>query len=179
MSSTSSAAPSAARLPDDLRLVPLTVQDAPRIAPLNDAAHPAVPVTSSDDLAALVGLAALALGIESERGELVGFVFAVAPGAPYDSENFGFFEQRGVDSLYVDRIVIAESQRGRGLGPVLYERVFALAREQGRAEVTCEVNLDPPNPGSLAFHARLGFTAIGSQPTKGGTVTVQLMAAPV
>ncbi len=174
-----SSSPAPVALPADLRLVPLTVRDAPRIAPLNDAAYPAVPVTSPEDLAALVELAALPLGIESSEGELVGFVLALAPGAAYDSENFRFFEQRGVDCLYVDRIVIAESQRGRGLGPVLYDRVFSLAREQGRREVTCEVNLDPPNPGSLAFHARLGFVPVGSQPTKGGTVTVQLLAAPV
>jgi predicted GNAT superfamily acetyltransferase len=43
--------------------------------------------------------------------------------------------------------------------------------------VTCEVNLDPPNPESLAFHARLGFARVGEQETKGGSVTVALLAA--
>jgi len=174
-----SALPGSSSHPDDVRLVPLTALDAPRLVPLNDAAYPAVPVTSAEDLAALVTLSALALGIESPHGELVGFVLALAPGAAYEGENFRFFRQRGVACLYVDRIVIASTMRGRGLGPVLYDAVFALARERGLAEVTCEVNLDPPNPGSLAFHARLGFAAVGSQPTKGGSVTVQLMAAPV
>ena len=25
----------------------------------------------------------------------------------------------------------------------------------------CEVNLEPPNPGSLRFHHRIGFTEVG------------------
>ena len=25
----------------------------------------------------------------------------------------------------------------------------------------CEVNLEPPNPGSLRFHQRIGFTEVG------------------
>jgi uncharacterized protein len=101
------------------------------------------------------------------------------PGADYESENYAFFEARGVDHLYVDRIVVAASERGAGLGAVLYEAVFAAAAAEGRREVTCEVNLDPPNPGSLAFHERLGFRSVGTQATKGGTVTVSLLAAAV
>jgi predicted GNAT superfamily acetyltransferase len=45
--------------------------------------------------------------------------------------------------------------------------------------VTCEVNLDPPNPRSLAFHERLGFREVGRQATKGGAFTVVLLAAAV
>lgn len=166
------------RLGDGLRLRRLGRGDADALVPINDAASPAVPVTSAAELARLIELSALPLGVE-RNGALVGFVLALAPGADYDSENYRYFESRGVDYLYVDRIVIGESERGSGLGAVLYEEVFRAAREQGRAEVTCEVNLDPPNPGSLAFHARLGFEQLGAQATKGGTVTVALMSAPV
>lgn len=159
-------------------LRPLSATDAPEIAPLNDAASPAVPVTPASDLARLIMVADLALGLERD-GALVGFVIAIAPGADYDSENYRFFEARAVDHLYVDRIVIAESERGAGLGAVLYDAVFDAARRQGRREVTCEVNLDPPNPGSQAFHARLGFVEVGTQRTKGGSITVSLLAAPL
>ena len=159
-------------------LRPLSASDSAELAPLNDAASPAVPVTSTSDLARLITIAELALGIERE-GELVGFVIAIAPGADYDSENYRYFESRAVDHLYVDRIVIAESERGAGLGVVLYDAVFDAARRSGRLEVTCEVNLDPPNPGSQAFHSRLGFVEVGTQHTKGGSVTVSLLAAPI
>lgn len=47
------------------------------------------------------------------------------------------------------------------------------------AEATREVNLDPPKPGSLAFHRRLGFASVGEQATTGGSVTVTLLAASV
>jgi uncharacterized protein len=160
------------------RVRPLVVADAAALQPLNDAAAPAVPVTPARELASLIALSSLALGVERD-GQLVGFVLAIAPGAAYESENYRFFESREVDHLYVDRIVIAESERGRGLGAILYDAVFDTAREQGRTEVTCEVNLDPPNPGSMAFHRRRGFRELGSQPTKGGTVTVALLSAPL
>lgn len=156
----------------------LTEADATALAPLNDEASPAVPITAPADLARLVTIAELAIGLE-RNGHLVGFVIAIAPGADYDSENYRFFESRGIDHLYVDRIVIAESERGAGLGHALYDVVFDSARAAGRAEVTCEVNLDPPNPGSEAFHARLGFEQVGVQSTKGGAVTVSLLAARV
>lgn len=146
--------------------------------PLNDAATPAVPITPVHELAALIALSSVALGVERDD-ELMGFVLTLAPGAAYESENYRYFESRDVDHLYVDRIVIAESERGRGLGALLYDAVFDAARRQGRAEVTCEVNLDPPNPGSMTFHRRRGFRELGSQPTKGGTVTVALLSAPL
>jgi predicted GNAT superfamily acetyltransferase/ubiquinone/menaquinone biosynthesis C-methylase UbiE len=169
---------SARPLPDGVSLRPLTVADADELVALNDAAAPAVPITPAPQLARLIGLAELALGLERD-GRLVGFVIAMSPGAAYESENYAYFEARGVDHLYVDRIVIAETERGRGLGVLLYDAVFAEARSHGRREVTCEVNLDPPNPGSLAFHERLGFRPVGTQATKGGAVTVSLLAAAV
>ncbi|RZS59256.1 hypothetical protein EV141_0476 [Microcella putealis] len=164
-------------LPDGVTLRTLVAADAAALAPLNDAAAPAVPVTPPDDIARLIEIAALPVGLE-RGGVLVGFVIALAPGADYASENYAFFSARETPSLYVDRIVIAESERGNRLGQALYAAVFAEAERLGLPEVTCEVNLDPPNPGSLAFHERLGFERLGSQATKGGSVTVALLAAP-
>jgi predicted GNAT superfamily acetyltransferase len=167
-----------AAVPADLSVRQLVAADADELAPLNDAASPAVPVTPPHDLARLVDIAELALGVVRDD-RLVGFVIAVGPGADYESENYRFFESRGVDCLYVDRIVIAESERGSGLGAALYDLVFSAACDRGRHEVTCEVNLEPPNPGSLAFHERLGFVTVDTQSTKSGTVTVALLSAAV
>jgi predicted GNAT superfamily acetyltransferase len=46
------------------------------------------------------------------------------------------------------------------------------ARAAGYAHVCCEVNIDPPNPGSDAFHANMGFEEIGRAflPERGKTV---------
>lgn len=132
-------------------------------------------------MGALRAIADVALAVVDERdaGTVLGFVLALHPGSDYESENYRWFEARGTDSLYVDRIVIGEESRGRGLGQVLYERVFDAAAEEGRAEVTCEVNIEPPNPGSQLFHRRLGFEEVGRQGTKGGSVLVSLLAVPV
>lgn len=155
----------------------LTADDLARVAELNNAAVPAVPFTTADELGSLIALSDHAFGVvDDETGELHGFLIGFDPGSGYTSENYRFFEQRGADSLYVDRIVVDEARRGQRLGRLLYDHAFHLARAAGRSEVTCEVNVEPPNPRSLAFHARIGFVEVGRQATKGGSVQVALLA---
>lgn len=89
------------------------------------------------------------------------FVIAFDEGAAYDSPNFLWFRDRFERFVYVDRIVVADGARGRGIARALYGEVFAAAASGGRARVVCEVNLVPPNPGSDAFHAALGFAEAG------------------
>lgn len=148
---------------------------------LNNAAIPAVNLLDERTLIELVSMAHAAAVVveEDDPKTALGLVITLTSGNDYDSENYRWFEARSHDFLYVDRIVVDESFRARGLGQVLYERVFAEARSAGLTEVTCEVNLDPPNPGSLAFHDRLGFVQVGELVTKNATVTVALLAAPV
>lgn len=157
----------------------LTGADMPAVTKINNSAVPAVPYTDQEGIAALADVAALKLVAvgEDDPAAVIGFVLAVSAGSPYDSENFQWFEQRGEPHFYVDRIVVAESARGRGVGESLYGAVFEHARAAGVGCVTCEVNTDPPNPGSLKFHGRLGFVEVGTQPTKGGTVTVAMLEA--
>lgn len=159
-----------------VRLRPIQDADLGRLVDLNNSAHPAVPVVDAREFADLLALTRLALVAVADEA-VVGFLLAIDPGADYASENYRWFESRGVDSLYIDRIVVDAGARGAGVGRALYDAVFAQARTDGRAEVTCEVNLQPPNPESLAFHARMGFSRLGEQPTKGGSVTVALLAA--
>ncbi len=159
-------------------LRPVAAEDLERLAGLNDAAVPAVNALGLDGLVAHVPRCDLALVAEQD-GELLGFVLAVAPGADYASENYRWFSTHLPGSLYVDRIVVAPEAHGRGVGRSLYAAVDARARELGLAVVTCEVNLEPPNPQSLAFHDRLGFSRVGEQATKGGEVVVALLRREV
>lgn len=154
--------------------------DLPTVVDLNNDAVPAVPFMDEDAMALLTVVASLALVAVDDRAirTPIGFVIAVDPGEDYASENYRWFEGRGTDFLYVDRIVIGEGQRGVGIGRRLYGAVFDKARTDGRAEVTCEVNTQPPNPKSLAFHRALGFERVGELVTKGGTTHVALLAAP-
>lgn len=162
-------------MPVELR--PYVPADLDALVAINDAAHPAVPLTPAAELAELISLSRLTL--VADDGEPAGFVVAIAPGADYASENYAYFSARAPRFLYVDRIVLAARLQGQGVGPMLYAAVEEAARADGALEVTCEVNVRPANPGSLAFHAREGFVEVGRQETKGGAVEVALLAKPV
>jgi len=156
-------------------------RDLDRLVAVNDAAYPAVPLTPAAELAELIAMSSVVVVVDD--GSAAGFVLGMPPGLGYQSENYLFFSSRareqGTSFVYVDRIVLAAHLRGRGVGPQLYSAVFAEARRVGADEVLCEVNIEPPNPGSLAFHTRLGFVEVGRQSTKGGANLVSLLAAPV
>ncbi len=156
----------------------LRPDDMPALTAVNDAAAPAVPVTPIAELSELAEMASLALVVEDDAGP-AGFVLALDSGLAYSSENYSWFTERSDDFLYVDRVVLDPRLHGRGIGRRLYAEVFAAAARAGRAEVTCEVNIEPPNPVSMAFHEALGFVRVGSQPTEGGRKVVALLAARV
>ena len=161
----------------------LVAADLPAALLLNNANVPAVSPSDDAGFARLLELSDLALaavGDASVDGQtLLGYVLLMRPGADYPSENYRWFEDRGTDFFYVDRILVSDAAQNQGVGAALYSAVFEAARAKGAAEVTCEVNVDPPNPGSLRFHARLGFVEVGRQATKGGTIVVALLAAPL
>ena len=162
-------------------LRPYRDADLPTLVDVNDEAYPAVPITPAAELAELIAMSTVNVVVEAD-GLPAGFVLGMPPGIDYASENYVFFSARarelGRDFVYVDRIVLAPALRSRGLGPQLYAAVFDEARRVGAAEVLCEVNVEPPNPGSLAFHTRLGFVEVGRQQTHGGENVVALLAAP-
>ena len=90
------------------------------------------------------------------------FIIAFDETADYDSPNYLWFRIRFPRFVYVDRVVTAAAARGRGHAATLYNALFEAARAAGHTQVTCEVNEDPPNPASDAFHAKFGFAPIGS-----------------
>ena len=91
--------------------------------------------------------------------------------ADYDSPNFLWFRDRFARFVYIDRIVVDEAARGLGMARKLYVQLFGLARAVGHDMIACEVNSQPPNPGSDAFHAAMGFVEAGSaSPAPGKTV---------
>ena len=58
----------------------------------------------------------------------------------------------------------------------LYEHLFTQATAAGHTRVVCEVNEEPPNPASDAFHRALGFEVVGSAAIHGGTKQVRYFA---
>ena len=110
-----------------------------------------------------------------DDGEVVAFLLAFREGADYDSPNYRWFAERYDTFLYVDRVVVAQSHQGRGLGRLLYDDLFAFARAAGVPCITCEFDIEPPNEASRRFHARYGFEEVGTQALpKGKRVSLQL-----
>ena len=56
----------------------------------------------------------------------------------------------------------SDRRSGLGIGKQLYEAAFSEMAGQ-RDMLICEVNLEPPNPGSLRFHKSLGFEEAGER----------------
>jgi len=110
-------------------------------------------------------------------GRVAAFLLAMREGAPYRNDNDGWFAARFPQFVYVDRIVVGPGFAGFGIGSRLYEDLFRYARSQGVKAITCEYNVEPPNPASQRFHAKFGFQELGRQWVGQGTKLVSLQAA--
>jgi predicted GNAT superfamily acetyltransferase len=152
------------------RLRPITDADLDDVVALNDR-H--VELTAPMDRARLVELAAAAdrADVIEVDGRFAGFVLTFVPGAPYDGTHFGWFAERYEDFCYLDRIVVHEDFQRRGLGTFTYDEIEGGC---GRPVLALEVNLDPPNEPSLAFHRARGFAEVGRTDASGHLVSLMV-----
>ncbi len=155
-----------------------TPADFSAILALNDAFVAVLSPLDGARLTRLHAQAALHRVIE-RAGQVEAFLLAFREGADYDSPNYRWFAQRHPRFLYVDRIVVAGSEQARGAGSRLYRDLYAMAVRDAVPLITCEFDIEPPNPASARFHARLGFREIGQQQLHGGRKTVSLQALDV
>jgi predicted GNAT superfamily acetyltransferase len=128
------------------------------------------------------GLRALLKGAFHARclGDLEAFLVALDEKHPtYASPNYRWFQARRSGFVYVDRVVVAVSARGKGLARLLYADLIERARTAGHASIVCEVNLDPPNPASDAFHKALGFRQVGTAAIHGSSKRVRYLELPL
>ena len=155
--------------------IPVTVgdlTDSPALAEgllaLNNAHALELSWLEPERLSRLVGEAFVAERI----GQADALLLTFDQDADYDSPNYLWFRERYARFVYVDRIVVAASARGRGLARRLYNDLFEQAQAAGHQRIVCEVNADPPNPASDAFHAELDFAPVGTAAIHGGAKTV-------
>jgi len=139
----------------DSTFTPISDVSLQRALDLNNRHATELSLLTLDGINKLIDLAIYARWCPGEKG----FLIALDERADYPNPNFEWFRARFAQFVYIDRVVIDEAHRGRGLARRLYEDLF---RTVDRSLVVCEVNLVPPNPASDAFHARLGFSAVGS-----------------
>jgi predicted GNAT superfamily acetyltransferase len=156
--------------PDDLRAV----------HQVNEAAHPAVASETFEDLGHIADQSAIALVATTDAGAIAGFCLVLEPGANYDADEYLWFSERYDDFLYLDRVAVGAHYKRRGVGRALYTEVDRLIAEHRptATHLTLEVNIEPRNDESLAFHTSLGFVEVGQKDTDYGT-RVSLMTKPL
>jgi predicted GNAT superfamily acetyltransferase len=146
-------------MPARFHLTDLPPEDGlpPLLLALNNAFAQELSYLSPEKAAHLVRQAAMACHV----GEADALLLAFDQNAAYENPNFEWFRDRYERFIYIDRVVVAPAMRGRGLARELYKALFARAASLQHSQVVCEVNLDPPNPASDAFHVSLGFEQVG------------------
>jgi predicted GNAT superfamily acetyltransferase len=157
-------------------LRPISPADHAAVLELNDRNVELTAPMDQARLAGLVGLADRACVIEHDD-QFAGFVLTFRAGSSYDSANYRWFADRyGTEFYYLDRVVVHENFRRLGLGSVVYDELEAYAQDLAPV-FALEVNLDPPNEPSLAFHRNRGYARVGEQVVDGHVV--ELMAKPL
>jgi predicted GNAT superfamily acetyltransferase len=151
----------------------LTAGDAGRILALNNEHAVETSLLDLSVAERLVAMCFYAKGVGlGERG----FLLALDQNAAYDNQNLRWFLDRFDRFVYIDRIILAKDARGQGLARVMYEDLFGEAKAAGHVRAVCEVNIEPPNEGSLAFHRSMGFLALADVDLKGGSKRVRYLA---
>ena len=138
---------------------------------LNQANGEELSYLSPDAFAARVNSSTYALVSDPEAG----FLMAFREPPVGDTTNFDWLRKKAPNGVYVDRVVIAPKNRGEGRARKLYEALFETAVVRGADAITCEINLDPPNSASKAFHEAMGFKQVGEAALPGGKTVAYLV----
>lgn len=157
-----------------MRIRDLTPADLESMWVINQVNVPALGGETPDSLARIMEWSSMAIGVDVDD-TLAGFCLVLEPDQPYPSPNYLWFQERYTNFVYLDRVGFGESHRGHGYGAALYAEVERRAGLIQRTSFTLEVNLDPPNDGSMRFHQRQGFVEVGRHWTPSGKL-VSLMA---
>ena len=101
------------------------------------------------------------------------FLLCLPEDVDYGSLNYKWVSERYSNFIYIDRISVIEKFQNVNIGTALYTDLGYFSIEKGYDTILCEVNIMPPNPGSIRFHKKFDFVECGSQFTEGRTKEVQ------
>jgi predicted GNAT superfamily acetyltransferase len=131
---------------------PIEHHDLDAIVDLNQAALEGVGPLDYESAALLVKQSDQALVLD-DGGQVGGFVITLPTGATYESSRYEWFEDRLEEYVYLDRIVVAETHRRRGVASRLYDAV--------EAHLPVALEVYDTNEPSLEFHRRRGYRQVG------------------
>ena len=157
----------------DYRISPTVSSDLKQIREMNEMALPAVSSILMEDFQHFLVISDYFRSMFI-KDNLIGYLIALCPDRDYHSVNYKYFEANFPSFVYVDRIVIDPSYQGLGLGKAFYNDLVNFSKNHSPI-ITCEVNIFPPNEGSMAFHRRYGFKQVDTQLSEGGKKEVSLM----
>lgn len=141
---------------------PFTDADRAALLRLNLHARPAVAALDETTLSALLAFEGHHFVAVDRTGAVAGYLLSFLRESDYDDTEICELRRRLPEPfLYICQLVVAQEYRRQRIGLALYEAVENTARRQGVRILCCDVNTNPPNPESFAFHYRLGFAEIG------------------
>ena len=140
----------------------IEIADLARVLEVNNANTPGVSELTMAELESDLNNSLHAFAIDNEHDEVCAFCITFAQDASDAGDNHRWFAERYKSFVYLDRIAIDSTYQNLGLGALLYQAVeYEMLQSADYSMLCCEVNLEPPNPGSLRFHHRIGFTEVG------------------
>ena len=104
------------------------------------------------------------------NGQPAGFLLCLPENKEYDSTNYEWISKRFSNFIYVDRISVLPMFQNEKIGSALYTDLIIHSDSESYDCILCEVNILPPNPGSIRFHKRFDFEECGSQFKEAGTL---------
>lgn len=131
---------------------------------------PAVGAADRGLMGSLLEMSSTAL-VAVDDGRCAGFCIVLPENTGYGSPNYRYFAELLPAFRYVDRIAVDSTARGRGIGAALHAEI---AVRHPTHAIALEVNVVPPNEGSMRFHLRQGFVEVDRLETRPGN-TVSLM----
>jgi len=151
-----------------------TASDLENVLILNESVVPHVNSITLADMQDFLAKAAYFRVACDGDDQVVAFLIGLDPDTEYHSLNFLWFCGHYKNFAYVDRIAVAPVAQRQGVAEALYAD-FANVTRHWAQYMCCEVNIRPENPGSFAFHQRLGFVQVGSLESDDSTKKVALL----
>jgi len=135
---------------------------------------PAVGAADEELMGSLLAMSCTAL-VAVDGGRCAAFCIVLPENTEYGSPNYRYFAGLLPEFRYVDRIAVDSAARGRGIGAALHAEI--VVRHPSHA-IALEVNVVPPNEGSMRFHLRQGFVEVDRLETRPGNVVSLMLRQP-